>query len=112
MCPPERLLRRRRRLRACAALALGLVLAGCGARQITLPADAGMPLPDFAEIHARVSEACRNVRTLTAELSLSGRAGAERVSRVTVDAGFKRPSMMRLDMRGPLGPTIAALASN
>jgi hypothetical protein len=29
-----------------------------------------------------------------------------------VEAGFKRPSMMRLDMRGPIGPTAATLAAS
>jgi outer membrane biogenesis lipoprotein LolB len=87
-------------------------VAGCGARRLALPTDSGTPLPEFADIHMRVSEVCRGVRTLTGELTLSGRAGDDRVPRVNVESGFKQPALMRLDMRGPLGPTVATLAAN
>lgn len=89
-----------------------LTSAGCGARRISLPTDAGAPLQDFQAAAASATEACRGVRTLTAELSLSGRAGPDRVPRATIEAGFKQPSMMRLDMRGPIGPTVATLGAN
>jgi hypothetical protein len=43
------------------------------------------------------------VRTFTAELSLSGRAGADRV-RGRVVAGFEAPASMRLEGIAPFGP--------
>jgi hypothetical protein len=82
--------------------ALGLVIAGCGPRRITLPTDAGAPLPDYAQIHADVSSACAGVRTLEAELGLSGRAGGQPL-RGRVRAGFERPASMRLEGVAPFG---------
>jgi hypothetical protein len=78
-------------------------LSGCAAKRIALPDDAGGPLPDFAAVHAELSKACAGVRTLTAELSLSGRAGDEKV-RGRVHAGFERPASMRLEGVAPFGP--------
>ena len=89
--------------------ALCISAAACGARRITLPTDPGTPLPDVAQIHAQVSAACAGVRTLTAELGLSGRAGDERL-RGRIHAGFARPSSMRLEGVPPLGGAIFILA--
>lgn len=89
---------------------LGLLLLACGPRRITLPTDAGAPLPDFAAIHAQLAGACAGVRTLTAELGLSGRAGDERV-RGRIVAGFARPASMRLEALAPLGPPVFVLAA-
>jgi hypothetical protein len=88
---------------------LGFLLAACGPRRITLPADPGMPLPDYAAVHAQVSAACAGVRTLTAELGLSGEAGGERL-RGRVIAGFERPASMRLEAPAPFGPPVFILA--
>ena len=85
-------------------------LAACGPRRITLPSDPGTPLPDFAQIHAQLSTACAGVRTLTAELGLSGRAGDERL-RGRVIAGFARPSSMRLEAPAPFGAPVFILVA-
>lgn len=82
---------------------LCLILAGCGPRRLTLPTDPGTPLPDFAQVHAQVSMACSGVRTMTAELGLSGRAGEERIPRVRIVSGFARPASMRLEAVGAFG---------
>jgi hypothetical protein len=50
------------------------------------------------------------VRTLTAELALSGRAGPQKL-RGRVVAGFARPSSMRLEGVAPFGPPAFILAS-
>jgi hypothetical protein len=50
------------------------------------------------------------VRTLTAELALSGRAGRQKL-RGRVVAGFERPSSMRLEGVAPFGPPAFILAS-
>jgi hypothetical protein len=57
-----------------------------------------------------VTEACRGVRTLTAELGLAGRAGEARL-RGRVVAGFERPSSMRLEGVAPFGPPAFILAA-
>lgn len=88
---------------------LGVLVSGCAAR-LTLPSDPGTALPDFAQVHAQVSESCRGVRTLTAELALSGRAGDDRL-RGRVHAGFERPASMRLEGVAPFGPPAFILAA-
>src|SRR5688500_10992944 len=90
--------------------AFWIAAASCGVpKPIPLPVDAGSPFPDFASVHAQVSSACSNVRTLRGELGLSGRAGNERV-RGTVHVGFERPSSMRLEGVAPFGPPVFILA--
>jgi hypothetical protein len=75
----------------------------CARPHITLPTDPGIPLPDFRAIHMQVAAACTGVRTLTAEMALSGRAGRQRL-RGRVLAGFARPASMRLEGVAPFGP--------
>jgi hypothetical protein len=87
-----------------------MFLAACAPRSLTLPSDPGTPLPDFAQVHAQVSSACRGVRTLTAELGLSGRAGDERL-RGPVHAGFERPASMRLEGVAPFGAPVFILVA-
>jgi hypothetical protein len=77
---------------------------------LSLPTDPGNPLPDFAQIHRQVSSACAGVRTLTAELSLSGRAGGQAL-RGRAIAGFERPDAMRLEGVAPFGPPAFILAA-
>lgn len=88
--------------RIAAALFLSLVLAGCAPRRLTLPSGAGTPFPAFADAYAEAVAGCRGARTITATLSLSGRAGATRL-RGNVDAGFAAPSDVRLEGRAPFG---------
>ena len=90
---------------ACAVFA-----AACGARRVQLPSDPGSPLPNYSEIHADVTSACRGVRTLTAELGLRGRAGGRRLSG-RLHAGFERPASMRLEAVAPFGPPGFILAT-
>jgi outer membrane lipoprotein-sorting protein len=87
------------------------LLSACGTpHRIALPTDRGSPFPDFADVHAQLSAACRGVKTLTAELALSGRAGTERL-RGRVHAGFARPDSMRLEGVAPFGPPAFILVS-
>lgn len=91
---------------------LGVLLVSCAPKgPIALPSDPGTPLQDAAAIHARLSSLCAGVRTMTAEIGLSGRAGDESV-RGTVFAGFERPASMRLQAVGPLlvGPVFTLTA--
>jgi hypothetical protein len=51
----------------------------------------------------QISTACAGVRTLTAEIGMSGRAGRQKL-RGRVVAGFARPASMRLEGVAPFGP--------
>ena len=92
---------------------LGFVFlsSACAARLISLPTDPGTPLPDFTEIHRQASSACTGVRTLTAELALSGRAGG-RALRGRAIVGFERPASIRLEGVAPFGPPAFILAGS
>jgi outer membrane biogenesis lipoprotein LolB len=87
-----------------------LLTTACGARRISLPTDPGAPLPNFTDIHTKLSSSCRGARTLTAELGLSGRAGNQRL-RGRLLAGFERPASMRLEGVAPFGQPVFILAS-
>ena len=87
-----------------------LTAAACSARRIAVPTDPGTPFPDFADVHTQISAACREVRTVTAELGLRGRAGGQRLSG-RVHAGFERPASMRLEAVAPFGPPGFILAA-
>ena len=83
-------------------LGFGMIASGCAPRLLSLPTDPGTPLPDFVQIHRQATAACAGVRTLTAELSLSGRAGG-RTLRGRAIAGFERPGSLRLEGVAPFG---------
>jgi hypothetical protein len=84
---------------------LGFIVlaAGCAGRRLDLPTDPGTPLPDFANVYAQLTSSCAGINTLTAELSLSGRAGGQNL-RGRVIAGFARPASIRLEGVAPFGP--------
>ena len=67
-------------------------------------------MADAAAVHAAVSTTCRGIKTFTGELSLSGRAGDQRL-RGRVIAGFARPGSMRLEGVAPFGPPVFILAA-
>jgi hypothetical protein len=92
-------------------LGFSLTAAACAPRLVSLPTDPGAPLPDFDAIHRQASAACSGVRTLTAELGLSGRAGG-RALRGRAIVGFERPASIRLEGVAPFGPPAFVLAGS
>jgi hypothetical protein len=89
---------------------LCLAFSACAARRVNLPTDPGSPFPDFADAYRAVTASCAGVRTLTAELGLSGRAGDRRI-RGRAIVGFERPASMRLEGVAPFGPPAFVLAA-
>jgi hypothetical protein len=95
------------------ALSIGLWLtcaAGCAPKVLTLPSPGGTPLPNAAELHADIAKGCRGIRTLSAELGLSGRAADQRISGRAV-VGFEAPDAMRLEGLAPIGQPAFILVS-
>ena len=79
------------------ASVLLLFAASCGGPpRVTLPSGAGSPFPAFASAYAEAIAECRAVKTMTASLSLSGRAGSTKLS-ARIDAGFAEPGRLRLE---------------
>lgn len=95
--------------RAATVCVLGIA-AGCAPKTLALPSPGGAPVPNAAELHADVTKSCTGVRTLTAELGLSGRAGTERISGRAV-VGFESPDAMRLEGLAPIGQPAFILVS-
>jgi hypothetical protein len=87
--------------RVTSAVGLVLVVGGCAAKRVALPSGAGTPFPGFAAAHEQAVSDCREVKTLTASLGLSGRAGQTKL-RGHIDAGFAAPASVRLEGFPPL----------
>lgn len=108
---PRRLKRKLRWPKKFAEIALlaGLVTAaGCAPKRFVIPAGTGAVMADYAAAWQRVASSCLGVRTLTAELGLSGRAGGTRL-RGRVQAGFA-PRGIRLEGVAPFGQPVFILA--
>lgn len=84
------------------ALLVAAMFAACGRPpRIALPSGQGTPIADFAPALDSASAACRGVRTLQAELALSGHAGRQRL-RGRVLAGLL-PDALRIEAVSPFG---------
>ncbi len=100
------------RLTSAGVLLLCICASACGPKRIVLPTDSGSPLSDYASIHNQIASDCSAVRSLSAEVSLSGRANGDRL-RGTLHAGFRKPAAMRLEFHAPLlGTSLFVLAAN
>ena len=89
---------------------VALFVSSCAPRLLQLPTDPGTPAPNFAQAYADATTACRGVKTLTAELGLSGRAGG-RTIRGRAIIGVERPASLRLEGVAPFGPPAFILAA-
>jgi hypothetical protein len=72
-----------------------------GQPHINFPAGAGSPAPDYAPAFAAALQRCRDVRTFSAALALSGRVGRQKL-RGRVLAGLA-PAALRLEALAPGG---------
>lgn len=95
--------------RALATLATVLALSACAARTPPRPPGTAGPDPSALEAFTRATTACRGFRSLTGELSLSGRAAGERI-RGRVIAGLEAGGSVRLEGVAPFGPPVFILA--
>jgi hypothetical protein len=89
---------------------LALAVAGCAPTRVALPTGAGTPVADATSILAEAFGHCAAVRTLTAEINLSGQAAGQRL-RVRLIAGLAAPDRIRLEAMAPIGPPVFILAS-
>ena len=79
-----------------AAIVCAMVLSGCAARIPPRPSGPETPDPSAIEAFNQATKACAGLKTLTAELRLSGRAGAERL-RGTLHIGLAAPGDVRVE---------------
>jgi hypothetical protein len=99
-----------RRLAPGILILLLIALAGCAPARLSLPTASGTPLADPASILTEALGHCAALRTLTAEIGLSGRAAGQRL-RVRLIAGFAAPDRIRLEAVAPIGGPVFILVS-
>ena len=86
----------RRTIARVAPVPVLIFITACGAPRVALPSGAGTPSPDSVASYTEAVRECRGVKTLSATLSLSGRAGSSKLS-ARIDAGFSDPGRLRLE---------------
>ena len=72
----------------------------------TLPEGPGTHAVDGAEVVAEATAVCRGIRTMTAEMSVSGSIGGQRIPRGRLIAGLAEPDAVHLDAAAPFGESI------
>jgi outer membrane lipoprotein-sorting protein len=77
-------------------------LAACAPKAPILPTGTGTPFPEFKAAYDEAITACRAIRTITASMAMSGKAGTMKL-RGRIDAGFEAPARARLEGRAPFG---------
>jgi hypothetical protein len=86
-------------------------VAACAGRTVPLPSGDGAPLPDYAGAWRQAARQCGEPDTFSAELSLSGRAGRQRL-RGHLLIGLASPGRIRLEGAAPFGPPIFVLVAD
>lgn len=92
------------------AAILAVASANCGARLPPRPSGTSSDAPDAPALFAAATSHCAGVRTLTAELGLSGQAGDESL-RGRIIAGLETGGSVRLEGVAPFGPPVFILAA-
>jgi hypothetical protein len=92
-------------LRLGVALALLVLAAACAPKRFAAPTGGGTPDPALAEAFRTATAACADVRTLTADIGLSGRVDGQRV-RGTLQVGLTRDGGVRVEAVAPFGAPI------
>jgi hypothetical protein len=97
--------------RAVLAAMFALAAAACAPpRPPSLPTGAATPFSEFASAYASATAGCAEVKTFTAVLAMSGRAGRTKL-RGRLEAGFASPASMRLEGVAPFGRPIFVLTA-
>jgi hypothetical protein len=90
---------------------LAALSAACAPRGLALPAGDGQAFPDFSPAFVQATAGCRAVRTLSAELAITGRVGGGNLrGRATV--GLAAPGRIRLEGIAPFGPPVFVLVAD
>jgi hypothetical protein len=95
------------------ALALAVAAAAsvaCGVPLARLPAGSGVHATDATAALDQATAACRGIRSLTAEIGVSGSANGHRV-RARIMAGIAAPASARLEAVAPFGPPLFILVA-
>jgi hypothetical protein len=89
---------------------VALTVSACATATPILPSGASTPFPAFATAFAQATDGCSSVKTLSAVMSLSGRAGRQKL-RGRIDAGLEAPDRIALEAVAPFGKPFFVLAA-
>ncbi|MEO5821540.1 MAG: hypothetical protein ABIT71_13625 [Vicinamibacteraceae bacterium] len=92
-----------------AALGAALTLAGCAARGFVVPTGPGTVDTTLAQAYQASIASCGELRSLTADIKLSGRVDGRRV-RGTLQVGLTRDGGVRIEAVAPFGAPIFTIA--
>jgi hypothetical protein len=93
------------------ASALAIGAAACAtAMSFQVPDGPWLPDQSAPDAFAAASASCRSVKTITAEIGVSGRAGASRI-RGRIIVGLARGGSLRLEAPAPFGAPVFILAA-
>jgi hypothetical protein len=90
-------------------LLLLVVAAGCAPSPLRLPSGPSVPEPDPSSMLSEATERCEGLRSITAEIGLSGSVGRVRL-RGRLQAGFASPQALRVEAVAPFGAPMFVLA--
>jgi outer membrane biogenesis lipoprotein LolB len=96
-------------MRAGFVLVCAVMLASCAARLPARPSGTPTPDPTAIDAFTQATRQCAGLKTITAELRLSGRAGEERL-RGTLHTGLAAPGSVRVEAVAPFGQPFFILA--
>ncbi len=96
--------------RACVALAAVVATASCAAPLIKLPGTSGAAAPDGADALRQALSTCRGVRTITADVAVSGQVGGHR-TRARLAIGLAEPASAYIEAPAPFGAPIFVFAA-
>jgi outer membrane lipoprotein-sorting protein len=92
-------------------LAAAACASACAPKAPTLPTGTGSPFAAFAEAYTEATASCREIRTLTASMAMSGKAGTTKL-RGRIDGGFAAPGRLRLEGIPPFGKPVFVLVAD
>ena len=92
-----------------ASLGASLFLAGCATHGFVVPTGPGTVEPTLAQAYQASVAPCRDLRSLTADIKLSGRVDGRRV-RGTLQVGLTRDGGVRIEAVAPFGAPIFTIA--
>lgn len=96
-------------MRILIVLLSALTMASCAARMPARPSGSATPDATAVDAFTQATKQCAGLKTMTAELRLSGRAGDERL-RGTLLTGLAAPGSLRFEAVAPFGQPFFILA--
>lgn len=96
--------------RAAVAFAAAIATSSCAAPLMKLPAGPGTPASDATDVAARALRICQNIKTITAEIGISGSVGRRRL-RARLLTGLAAPASAYLEAPAPFGAPVFIFAA-